>query len=560
MVLVFFKYFLQEIPLYEVMLMKPISEIAQKLGIESDSLIPYGHYKAKIPLSAINNGTKSGKLIVVTGITPTPAGEGKTTTTVGLAQGMGIIGKNVSATLREPSLGPIFGIKGGGTGGGASLVEPQDEVNIHFTGDAHAVGSAHNLLAALTDNVAQRGSIRGFNPAGVTLRRVSDIEERSLRSIITGLGGSANAPLRETGFDIVTASEVMAILALCSSLDDLRTRLNRIVVGYTDSGEPVTAESIDAVGSMMSLLRHAIQPNLVQTTEGQPVFVHAGPFGNIAHGCSSVIADKMALAYSDYVLTEAGFGADLGFEKFMHIKSRFNDLSPHAAVIVASARALKSHGGVPLKQLGVESADAVRKGMPNLSHLIKTIKSFGLPVVVAINKFPGDSEAELSIIKSESEQAGANSAVESDVFTQGGKGAIELAEEVVKATAGDKPQIKYMYEVSASLEEKIEALATKMYNAKDVNLTPNARKALRQFDQNGWSELPICMAKTHLSLSHDSSLKGLPENYTFEVSDARVSRGAGFIYPIAGSIMTMPGLPSSPRKLDVDSKGEILGL
>ena len=540
--------------------MKPISEIAQNLGMEPDSIIPYGHYKAKIPLEAINNGTKSGKLIVVTGITPTPAGEGKTTTTVGLAQGMGVIGKNVSATLREPSLGPIFGIKGGGTGGGVSLVEPQDEVNIHFTGDAHAVGSAHNLLAALTDNAAQRGQIEGFNPEGVTLRRVSDIEERSLRSIITGLGGASNAPVRETGFDIVTASEVMAILALCSNLDDLRTRLNRMVVGYTVSGDPVTAENIGAVGSMLSLLRHAIQPNLVQTTEGQPVFVHTGPFGNIAHGCSSVIADKMALAYSDYVLTEAGFGADLGFEKFMHIKSRFNDLSPHAAVIVASVRALKSHGGVSLSQLSVKSTNAVQKGMPNLGHLIKTIKSFGLPVVVAINKFPGDTAEELLIVKSESEQSGADFAIEFDAFMQGGKGSVELAEAVVSATDGTKPQIKYMYEVSDSLEVKIESLAKKMYNAKDVNLSSNARKALRQFDRNGWSDLPICMAKTHLSLSHDSSLKGLPADYTFAVSDARVSRGAGFIYPIAGNIMTMPGLPSSPRKLDVDSKGTILGL
>ena len=320
--------------------MKPITEIAQTLGLDGDNLIPYGKFKAKIPLSAVSQGTKKGKLIVVTGITPTPAGEGKTTTTVGLAQGMGRLGKNVSATLREPSLGPIFGIKGGGTGGGASLVEPEDEVNIHFTGDAHAVGSAHNLLAALTDNVAQRGGIKGFSPTGVTLRRVSDVEERSLRSIVTGLGGSANAPIRETGFDIVTASEVMAILALCSDLSDLRDRLSRLVVGYTDDGAPVTANDVGAVGSMMSLLRYAIQPNLVQTTEGQPVFVHAGPFGNIAHGCCSVIADKMALAYSDYVLTEAGFGADLGFEKFMHIKTRFNGLEPYAAVIVASVRAL----------------------------------------------------------------------------------------------------------------------------------------------------------------------------------------------------------------------------
>ena len=540
--------------------MKPITEIAQTLGLAADNLIPYGKFKAKIPLSAMSEGTKKGKLIVVTGITPTPAGEGKTTVTVGLAQGMGRIGKSVSATLREPSLGPIFGIKGGGTGGGASLVQPEDEVNIHFTGDAHAVGSAHNLLAALTDNVAQRGGIDGFTPTGVTLRRVSDVEERSLRSIVTGLGGSSNAPVRETGFDIVTASEVMAILALCSDLADLRERLSKLVVGYTDAGAPVTAEDVGAVGSMMSLLRYAIQPNLVQTAEGQPVFIHAGPFGNIAHGCCSVIADKMALAYSDYVLTEAGFGADLGFEKFMHIKTRFNGLQPYAAVIVASVRALKSHGGIPIRELGSPSPTAVRAGMPNLKHLISAIKSFGLPVVVAINKFPDDTAEELSIVKEESENAGAEAAVESDVFTLGGEGAIELAEAVVKVTDREAPDITYMYDISDTLEQKIQSLASKMYNAKDVTLSLAARRALRRFEENGWSDLPICMAKTHLSLSHNRSLKGLPQDYTFMVSDARASRGAGFIYPIAGNIMTMPGLPGRPRQLDVDSEGNILGL
>ena len=540
--------------------MRPISEIAGELGIPSDVVLPYGKYKAKIPLSAINTNSPRGKLIVVTGITPTPAGEGKTTTTVGLAQGMGRIGKKVAATLREPSLGPIFGIKGGGTGGGVSRVEPEDEVNIHFTGDAHAVGSAHNLLAALTDNVAQRRSIDGFSPVNVSLRRVTDVEERSLRSIVTGLGGSGNAPLRESGFDIVTASEVMAILALCSNLDDLRNRLSQIVVGYLDSGEPVTAEDVGAVGSMMSLLRTAIQPNLVQTTEGQPVFVHAGPFGNIAHGCCSVVSDRMALSYADYVLTEAGFGADLGFEKFMHIKARYNDLEPHAAVIVASARALKSHGGVPRRELENPNPQAVSDGMPNLRHLISAIKSFGLPVVVAINRFSSDTQEELSVMKSESESAGANAAVESDVFENGGNGAVDLAKAVVEASEGNAPSIKYMYEKEDNLEDKIKSLATKMYNASDVAYTPAARRTLRQYESNGWGHMPICMAKTHLSLSHNRSLRGLPENYTFRVSDVRVSRGAGFVYPIAGNIMTMPGLPGSPRELDVDAKGNILGL
>ncbi len=539
--------------------MKLIENIADELGISRDDLIPYGSYKAKISLSGIKKD-RQGKMIVVTGITPTPAGEGKTTTVVGLAQGMGKMGKKVVATLREPSLGPIFGIKGGGTGGGASKVEPEDEVNIHFTGDAHAVGSAHNLLVALTDNVAQRGKINGFSSQGVTIRRVTDVEERSLRNVLTGLGGKANAPLRETGFDIVTASEVMAILALSSNLEDLRARLSKIVVGYKDDGTPVQAEEINAVGSMMSLLRYAIQPNIVQTTEGQPVFVHTGPFGNIAHGCCSVVSDQLALGYADYVLTEAGFGADLGFEKFMHIKARLNNLEPDAAVIVASVRALKSHGGISLRNLEEPNKEALAEGMSNLSHLIRVIKSFNLPVVVAVNSFPSDAAEETELVKSMSLEAGAEHAVISKVFEDGGEGGIDLAEAVVKAAENSPESISYMYELSDSLEDKISTLATKVYNAESVNYTPLARRALRHFEQNGWGGLPICMAKTHLSLSHNRSLKGLPSNYQFRVSDARASVGAGFIYPIAGSIMTMPGLPGEPRSLDVDDSGNILGL
>ena len=539
--------------------MKLIEKVADELGLSSSDLIPYGSYKAKISLSGIKKDRK-GKMIVVTGITPTPAGEGKTTTVVGLAQGMGKLGKKVVATLREPSLGPIFGIKGGGTGGGAAKVEPEDEVNIHFTGDAHAVGSAHNLLVALTDNVAQRGKIDGFSPQGITIRRVTDVEERSLRSVLTGIGGKANAPLRETGFAIVTASEVMAILALSSNLEDLRDRLSKIVVGYKDDGTPVQAKEINAVGSMMSLLRYAIQPNIVQTTEGQPVFVHTGPFGNIAHGCCSVVSDQLALGYADYVLTEAGFGADLGFEKFMHIKARLNNLEPDAAVIVASVRALKSHGGVSLRNLEEPNKEALTDGMSNLSHLIKVIKSFNLPVVVAVNSFPSDVAEETELVKSMSLAAGAEHAVISKVFEDGGEGGIDLAEAVVKAAENSPESISYMYELSDSLEDKISALATKVYNAQDVNYTPLARRALRQFEENGWGSLPICMAKTHLSLSHNRSLKGLPSNYQFRVSDARASVGAGFIYPIAGSIMTMPGLPGEPRALDVDDSGNIIGL
>ena len=543
--------------------MRPIMEIAEKLGLERDSVIPYGHYKAKVSHDAIRDGEGGarGKMVVVTGITPTPAGEGKTTTAVGLTQAMGRLGKNVAATLREPSLGPIFGIKGGGTGGGKSLIEPEDEVNIHFTGDAHAVGSAHNLLAALTDNAAQRGMIAGFGPEGVTWRRVTDVEDRALRTVVTGIGGANNAPMRESGFDIVTASEIMAILALARDLEDLRRRLARAVVGYTKDSAPVTADDVEAVGSMMSLLRYAIQPNIVQTSEGQPVIVHAGPFGNIAHGCSSVIGDRLALGYADYVLSEAGFGADLGFEKFMHIKARFNGLEPHAAVIVASVRAVKYHGGVRRRELDAPNEDAVREGMANLTHLIGMIRSFNLPVVVALNHFPTDTAAETAIVKRGAESAGAFAAVESRVFAEGGAGGIELAEALIAATQADAPpEIDYAYPMDAPIRDKTLALAKRVYNADRVQWALPARRLLRRFEELGWGGLPVCMAKTHLSVSHRAALKGKPSGYTFQVSDVRASVGAGFIYPIAGNIVTMPGLPGSPRKLDVDERGAIVGL
>ena len=539
--------------------MRPIAEIAKVLGLDQAMVIPYGKYKAKIPLEAIKSDGPQGSMVVVTGITPTPAGEGKTTTTVGLAQGMGKLGKRVTATLREPSLGPIFGIKGGGTGGGACYVEPQDEVNIHFTGDAHAVASAHNLLAALTDNTTQRGQIPGFVPSGSTWRRVTDVEDRALRDIVTGIGGPNNAPVRETGFDIVTASEIMAVLALSSDLEDLRSRLNRMVVGFTDSREPVTAQEIGAVGSMMSLLRYAIQPNLVQTTEGQPVLVHAGPFGNIAHGCSSVVADRLALGYSDYVLTEAGFGSDLGFEKFMHIKARYNGLEPRAAVLVASVRALKSHGGVRIRDLDTPNEEAITKGMPNLEHHISVVKSFGIPVVVAVNAFPSDTPPEVELVRQGALNAGAFAAVESTVFSEGGEGGVALAEAVVRAVE-EGGTVSYLYPKDAPLREKTLALAQKVYNARDVRWEPSARRQLARYEELGWGGLPVCMAKTHLSISHNSALKGRPSDYTFEISDVRASVGAGFIYPIAGSIVTMPGLPGSPRSLDIDAAGNILGL
>ncbi len=544
--------------------MRPIAEIAESLGLDPGSIIPYGHHKAKVPLDAVGEGDGRGRLIVVTGMTPTPAGEGKTTVAVGLAQGMGRLGRSVVATLREPSLGPIFGIKGGGTGGGRSLIVPEDEVNVHFTGDAHAVGSAHNLLAALTDNAVQRGQVPGMTPAGITLRRVSDMEERSLRQVATGIGGANNAPVRETGFDIVTASEVMAIMALSTDLADLRARLTRMVVGLAEDGSAVTAGDVGAVGSMMSLLRHALLPNLVQTTEGQPVIVHTGPFGNIAHGCSSVVGDRLALSRADYVLTEAGFGADLGFEKFMHIKSRTSGLRPHGAVIVATVKALRYHGGVRVRELDAPNPAAVEAGLANLVHLVGVIRSFGLPVVVALNRFPSDTAEELEIARRGGERAGAAATVDASPFTDGGAGCTDLAAALIEATGGgappEAPEIDYAYDLSDPLQEKVRKLARRVYNAADVSFTLAARRALRRFEELGWGGLPVCMAKTHLSISHRPALKGRPSGYTFEVSDVRASVGAGFIYPIAGNIVTMPGLPGSPRSLDVDADGAIVGL
>ena len=540
--------------------MLPIGEVARNMGLDEEAVIPYGRFKAKISLGAIPQNGSRGKLVLMTGMTPTAAGEGKTTTTVGLTQAMGRLGHRATATLREPSLGPIFGIKGGGTGGGAARVVPEDEINIHFTGDAHAVASAHNLLSAITDNAVQRGQIEGFAPDGITWRRVVDVEERALRSIVTGIGGADNAPIRESGFDIVTASEVMAILALSSGLDDLRERLSKVVVGFAGDGRPVTASDVDAVGSMMALLRYAIQPNLVQTLEGQPVIVHTGPFGNIAHGCSSVVGDRLALAHSDYVITEAGFGADLGFEKFMHIKARFNGLEPSAVVLVTTVRAVKSHGRVRRRELDEPNEAAVSKGIANVEHLVGVIRSFGLPVVVAINRFPTDTPGEVAIVRERSEAAGARAAVESDVFGRGGEGGIDLANAVVEAAEGPSSAVEYLYPEDATTEEKVLALARKVYSAEDVAWTAAARRRVKSFAELGWGTLPVCMAKTHLSISDKPRLKGRPTGYTFQVSDVRASVGAGFIYPIAGSIVTMPGLPGTPRALDVDDEGRILGL
>jgi formate--tetrahydrofolate ligase len=547
--------------------MRPISQIASELGIADQHLIPYGRYKAKISLDARKGGTQNnGKLVVVTGITPTPAGEGKTTTAIGLTQGLGKLGQRAAATLREPTLGPIFGIKGGGTGGGQARVVPEDEINIHFTGDAHAVASAHNLLAALVDNAVQRGQVADMDASSIQWSRVTDASDRALRDIVTGVGGSNNSPLRESRFDIVSASEIMAILALASDLEDYRQRLSRIVVGRTRGGEPVTVASLGVTGALLSLLRHTVMPNLVQTLEGQPAFVHAGPFGNIAHGCNSVIADRMALGYADYVVTEAGFGSDLGFEKFMHIKARQSGLLPSAAVLVASVRALKWHGGVGRRGLEKPDVAAVLAGSPNLTHHVEIVRSFGLPVVVALNRFGTDSPEELAAAKQVALDSGANAAVEADGFAQGGDGMTALAEAVIDAAiAPDNFQYaypKYAYPMEASAEEKVLALARGIYNADDVSWSADARRQLRQFESAGWGQLPICMAKTHLSISHDPSLKGRPSGYTFPIMDLRASVGAGFLYALAGRIETLPGLPGRPRALDMDvtPDGEIAGL
>ena len=547
--------------------MEPINQIAAGLGIKEEHLIPFGRYKAKISMDALNDAPtreQRGKLVVVTGMTPTPAGEGKTTTAIGLTQGMGRLGHRAVVNLREPSLGPIFGIKGGGTGGGKARVVPEDEINIHFTGDAHAVSSAHNLLAALVDNAVYRNEASDMDATGIEWSRVTDASDRSLRQVVAGLGGSGNSPLRETRFDFVAASEIMAVLALSTGLEDLRSRISRIVVGTSRGGDPVSVEMLGVTGALMTLLRQAIIPNMVQTLEGQPAFVHTGPFGNIAHGCSSVVSDQLALAFSDYVITEAGFGSDLGFEKFMHIKARQSGLLPSAVVLVASVRALRWHGGSTRRALSQPNLEAVVSGGVNLAHHVGIVRSFGLPVVVAINNFDGDADAELKAAKETALAAGATDAVECSGFAEGGEGGVALAEAVVRATAatGNDSPIQYAYPLDATVRDKVLALAQRTYGADDVSWTAEARRKLRYFESQGWGSLPICMAKTHLSISHDPTRRGSPSGYTFPISDIRVSVGAGFLYTMAGRIETLPGLPSRPRALDmdVDASGEVTGL
>ena len=545
--------------------MDAINLVAERLGLDQQHLIPFGNTKAKVSLDAIRENGPRGKLVVVTGITPTPAGEGKTTTSIGLTEGLGRLGHKAVVNLREPALGPIFGIKGGGTGGGKARVVPEDEINIHFTGDAHAVGSTHNLLAALVENAVYRNQAGDMAPEGVTWSRVTDASDRALRQITTGLGGNANSPLRETRFDFVTASEIMAILALASDLDDLRARLSRIVVGTSRGGGPVSVGDLGLTGPLMAVMRHTVMPNLVQTMEGMPAIVHSGPFGNIAHGCSSIIADRLALGYADIIITEAGFASDLGFEKFMHIKTRNSGLPIAAAVLVSSVRAMRWHGGALRRNLSQPDLEAMKVGAANMVHHINIVRSFGLPVVVALNRFEGDSAEELQAAAEIAEQAGAYATAEYSGFTDGGEGGMALAEAVARAAndpAVAPDTIDYAYDLDDSIEDKVLALARRVYGAERVTWTPDARRRARFFATQGWDKLPICMAKTHLSISHDPTLKGSPSGYAFPVSDIRASVGAGFLYTLAGRIETLPGLPTRPRAvdMDVDSDGEIVNL
>ncbi len=541
--------------------MRTIEEIANDMGLDSTKLEPYGHDKAKVPLDAFPNVADKAKLIVVTAITPTPAGEGKSTTAVGLVQGLAKIGKKPILTIRQPALGPVFGHKGGGTGGGKSTVEPAVDVNLHFTGDFHAIESAHNLLAAMVDNAVFRNSIEGFDASGVTWRRVTDAEDRALRTIMTGGGGRLNAPVRETGFDINAASEIMAICSLAESYSDLRDRIGDIVVGWKRDGRtPVTAREINAVGSIMALLRDAIKPNLVQTSEGQPAIVHMGPFGNIAHGCSSILADKLAMNCGDYVVTEAGFGADLGFEKFMDIKVRQGGPEPSLAVVVTTIRGLKWHGGVAINDMDSPNLEAVRKGSENLKNALRIVNIYGLPAVVAINRFPTDSKDEIEVVKEVAKSAGAISVEEANGFVSGGDGMTELAAAVVEA-ANQPSEVKLLYEDKDSFFDKVEYLAKSLYLSGNVTWGPMTKTTARRFSSNGW-DFPVCMAKTHLSISADPKLKGAPTGHTLPIRELRILAGARQIVALAGDIITLPGLPSQPNAWDIDlnDNNEITGI
>ena len=542
--------------------LRPITEIAKAAGIDEKHLEVYGRYKAKVDFSYLAENTrKNGRLILVTAITPTPAGEGKTTTTIGLADGLKRIGKSAAVALREPSLGPVFGVKGGAAGGGYAQVVPMEDINLHFTGDFHAIGAANNLLAAMTDNHIYQGNALGIDPRRITWRRCVDMNDRQLRRIVNGLGGKTGGVPREDGYDITVASEIMAVFCLASSLKDLKKRLSAIVVGYTYDGKPVTAGDLKAQGAMAALLKDALKPNLVQTLEGTPAFVHGGPFANIAHGCNSVLATKAALATADYAVTEAGFGADLGAEKFFDIKCRLAGLKPSAVVLVATVRALKMHGGLDKKELNREDLSAIEKGLPNLVRHLRNIKEvFGLPVVVAINKFPTDTEAEIKLVAEKCKALGAN-AVLSDVWAKGGAGGEALAKEVVKLCE-EKSELKFAYEPTDSIEDKISAVAKKVYGGDGAEFTAEAKKQIKTLEELGFGNLPVCIAKTQYSFSDDAKKLGAPEGFKITVRSVKVSAGAGFAVALTGDIMTMPGLPAVPaaEKVDVDDDGKITGL
>ena len=542
---------------------KHIREIAAVAGVDEKYLEQYGSYKAKVDYRMLKDlaDKPDGKLILVTAITPTPAGEGKTTTSVGLADGMKKIGKNVIVALREPSLGPVFGIKGGAAGGGYAQVVPMEDINLHFTGDFHAIGAANNLLAAMLDNHIQQGNALGIDVKRITWKRCVDMNDRQLRNVIDGLGGRMQGVPREDGFDITVASEVMAVLCLASDIPDLKARLGRIIVGYTYDGKPVTAHDLKAEGAMTALLKDALKPNLVQTLEGTPAFIHGGPFANIAHGCNSVTATRMAMKLGDYAVTEAGFAADLGAEKFLDIKCRMAGLTPSAVVVVATVRALKYHGGVAKADLNQENLEALEKGMPNLLQHVKNIKDvFGLPCVVAINAFPTDTKAELDLVEAKCRDLGVNVAL-SEVWAKGGEGGVALAEEVVRLC--EQPNnFRQSYDLESSIEEKLEAICKRIYHADGVQLTDGAKKQAKTLAELGFANMPICMAKTQYSFSDDPALLGAPEGFTVTVRNLKVSAGAGFIVALTGDIMTMPGLPKVPaaEKIDVDENGKISGL
>ena len=554
--------YLTDIEIAQQCEMKPITEIAKTAKIDDKYIEQYGRYKAKVDYALLNETeNKEGKLILVTAITPTPAGEGKTTTTIGLADGLRRIGKNVMVALREPSLGPVFGVKGGAAGGGYAQVVPMEDINLHFTGDFHAIGAANNLLAAMLDNHIHQGNALGIDTRRITWKRCVDMNDRQLRNVVDGLGGKVNGVPREDGFDITVASEIMAVFCLATSITDLKERLGRIIVGYSYDGKPVTAGDLKAVGAMTALLKDAIKPNLVQTLEGTPAFVHGGPFANIAHGCNSVIATRMAMRLGDYAVTEAGFGADLGAEKFLDIKCRYAGLKPSAVVMVATVRALKMHGGLAKTELGSENLEALEKGVPNLLRHVSNITNvYKLPCVVAVNRFPTDTDKEIEFIIDKCKDLDVN-VVLSNVWAEGGKGGEDLAREVV-ALCEKENDFAFSYELDGSIEDKIEAIVKRVYGGNGISILPAAKKQIETLKELGFDNLPICVAKTQYSFSDDPTKLGAPENFTVTIKNVKVSAGAGFIVVLTGDIMTMPGLPKVPaaEKIDVDENGVISGL